>query len=67
MCTCHHDRMSETARSDNRPDPGRLRDLMERVRERNLREGNMLTEEEAMELALRAQQEVRQEQQGLDP
>ena len=67
MCTCHHDRMSETARGDNRPDPGRLRDLMERVRERNLREGNMLTEEEAMELALRAQQEVRQEQQGLDP
>jgi hypothetical protein len=58
--------MSETARSDNAPEGDRLRDLMDRVRERNLSEGNILTEGEPLELTLRAQQEVREEQQGLD-
>ena len=58
--------MSETARSDDAPEGDGLRDLMDRVRERNLSEGNLLTEEEALELTLRAQQEVREEQQGRD-
>lgn len=56
--------MSQTARSDDNRDSDRLQELMERVRERNLREGKILTEDEAMELAIRAQREVRQERQA---
>ncbi len=50
--TCHYDDMSQTACSDDNGDSDRLQEFMDRVRERNLREGNILTEEEAMELAI---------------